>query len=153
MRHVLSLSIVLFVMLGLACFSTPPDPQAGAALVKRFKCAGCHGADLSGESVPVQNTLAYPGNLTPDPATGLGTWTDDQIVAAVRGDVDAGFCTGAMPRFRLEDAQAATLVTYLRSLAPIVNAVPPSDCTGPPRNDLDDAAVDDAGVIIITNGS
>ena len=27
---------------------------------------------------------AYPSNITPDPATGIGTWSDEQIVAAIR---------------------------------------------------------------------
>ncbi|MGP8229525.1 MAG: hypothetical protein ACLQUM_09200 [Steroidobacteraceae bacterium] len=28
--------------------------------------------------------VAYPSNLTPDPRTGLGNWSDEQIVAAIR---------------------------------------------------------------------
>jgi hypothetical protein len=27
---------------------------------------------------------AYPSNITPDAKTGIGTWTDGQIIAAIR---------------------------------------------------------------------
>ena len=68
-------------------------------------------------------------NLTPDPETGLGKWTTQEIVAA--------FTTGKTPQGRElsaimpwpalshlspEDAQA--IAAYLKSLPPVKNAVP-----------------------------
>lgn len=71
----------------------------------------------------------YGPNLTPDKRTGLGNWTDAQIVAAFR--------TGARPDGRqlapimpwralavLTDQDAAAIVAFLRSLPPVDNAVP-----------------------------
>jgi len=71
----------------------------------------------------------YGPNLTPDKETGLGSWTDAQIIAALQ--------TGARPDGRLlapimpwralaaltkKDVQA--VVAYLRSLPPVSNKVP-----------------------------
>lgn len=71
----------------------------------------------------------YGPNLTPDKATGLGGWTDAQIIAAFR--------TGARPDGRtlapimpwralavLTDQDAAAIVAFLRSLPPVSNMVP-----------------------------
>jgi mono/diheme cytochrome c family protein len=136
------------MLLTLACCNPSPDQNVGSALVTKFKCASCHGADLSGSSDPIGGTLAYAGNLTPDDATGLGTWTDDQILAAVRNDP----CT-VMPSFPLSETEATSLVAYLRSIPPVANAIPMSDCARPAPPEIDDAGLDDTGVIIITSGS
>ncbi len=68
-------------------------------------------------------------NLTPDKETGLGNWTDDQIITA--------FTTGLRPDGRklapimpwqdlahLDREDALAIVAYLRSLPPVRNAVP-----------------------------
>ena len=71
----------------------------------------------------------FPGrNLTPDPETGLGTWTTQQVVTA--------FTTGVRPDGRIlapimpyEDfkfltkSDALAIAAYLKSLKPIKNAV------------------------------
>ena len=76
----------------------------GRYLVQITGCAACHtdGAligepnaarQLAGSHLGVAYTnplqgsfpgVAYPANLTPDPKTGLGNWTDAQIAAAIR---------------------------------------------------------------------
>ncbi len=147
---------VLFVAAVLACFEgAPPAEQtvtSGQALVQSLACASCHGADLSGSESPIGKLGAYAANLTPDPETGLGSWSDDDIARAVRtgvDDDDAALCE-TMPRFgTLSDEQAAALVAYLRSLPPIAHDVPASACE--PAPDLDDAGLDDAGVVIVTD--
>jgi mono/diheme cytochrome c family protein len=132
----------LFVV---AC-SSPVNTTVGAGLAAKYQCASCHGQDLSGNESPIGGSQAYAGNLTPDPTTGIGGWTDDQIIADLRNDP----CT-AMPSFALNDAQATEIVAYLRGLPPVVHSIPMSDCAGPAPSDIDDAGVDDAGVLIITN--
>ncbi|MEJ1975018.1 MAG: hypothetical protein WDN49_02140 [Acetobacteraceae bacterium] len=58
-------------------------------------CGNCHspqapdgslsGPFLSGgRPITDHGFTAYPPNLTPDPETGLGRWTEDQIVTAMR---------------------------------------------------------------------
>lgn len=97
-------------------------------------------------------TLAYAANLTPDPETGIGNWTDDDLARAIRtgkDDGDAALCT-AMPHFTtLGDTQMNALVAYLRSLPAVVHDITKSACA--PFADLDDGGIDDAGVIIVTD--
>jgi len=129
--------------------SSSSSSSAGQALTTTLACASCHGTDLSGSESAIAPGV-YAPNLTPDP-TGLGAWSDDQIVAAIRTGVDdegATLCTN-MPRFTtLSDDQANAIVAYLRSLPPIAHDIPESDCA---PDDLDDAGLDDAGVDIITD--
>ncbi len=114
-------------------------------------CAGCHspGKDpndpmwLAGytDGTPGQPFLVgsfktYPANLTPDPATGLGKWTAQQMFNALRtGKDDEGhyLCPPMpWPTFRnMSDADLNAVVAYLRSLKPVSNAVPPSEGPNP----------------------
>lgn len=68
-------------------------------------------------------------NLTPDKETGLGGWTDAQIVAAMTTGQrpDGRALSGVMPfdaLSHLTPADAQAIVAYLRSLPPVKNAVP-----------------------------
>ncbi|HEX2571114.1 MAG TPA: cytochrome c [Polyangia bacterium] len=116
------------------------DTQAaiadGRAIVTANDCAGCHQESgstqvLAGRDTPITGTQVYPSNLTPDQATGLGSWTDAQIIAAVRTGVDdegATLCPN-MPRFStLTDTQVNHLVAYLRSIPAVSHTVPESHC-------------------------
>jgi hypothetical protein len=71
----------------------------------------------------------YPPNLTPDEDTGLGKWSEADIVTAIR--------TGIRPDGRelapimawrsygaLTDADAAALAAYLKSLTPVAHKAP-----------------------------
>lgn len=131
-----------------ACSGTsdrePAAPQAsaaqkGAAIVATKRCSDCHQGDprdatLAGSMLPTAGPKAYPPNLTPDMETGLGAWSDVAIVRAIRDGVDdqgRALCN-AMPRFRdLTDAEAADVVSYLRSLAPVQRKVPETECAMP----------------------
>ena len=68
------------------------------------------------------------GNLTPDKETGLGSWTDAQIITAIR--------TGKTPEGRelspvmpypalshLSDADAQAVAAFLKSVPPVSNKV------------------------------
>lgn len=74
---------------------------------------------------------AYAPNITPDPETGLGKWTDMQIVAAIREGrrPDGSIIGPPMPieLYRgISDRDAHAIVAYLRSVKPIRNQVPKS---------------------------
>jgi mono/diheme cytochrome c family protein len=74
----------------------------------------------------------YSRNLTPDVETGLGGWTDGEIVQALREGINKEQATlfPIMPLGwynRMADEDALAVVTYLRSLAPVRNAVPTRD--------------------------
>ena len=112
----------------------PPPELRGKQLVADNGCASCHEDTFEGASSPSPGTRAYPPNLTPDPDTGLGGWSDDEIIRAIRTGVDDQgdpLCP-EMPRFAdLSDEDAAAIVAYLRSLTPVRHELPPSRCEVP----------------------
>ena len=130
--------------------STDPLVAQGERSVRARHCAGCHQSDnpadgiLSGSLSPVpgdpMGVVGYGPNLTSDPDTGLGGWTDDEIIRAIRAGLDdqgAELCV--MPRFAsIGDDEANAIVAYLRSLPPIARTVTDSVCP-------DDLAMLDAG--------
>jgi hypothetical protein len=124
----------------------PTAVQAGRALALALKCPKCHGDTFSGtpngvQSPQTEGGLAYPPNLTPDPTTGLGCWTDDQIENAfLHGIDDQGqpLCP-PMPRFAdagVDASGAGDLLAFLRSLPPVSLQVPNTpDCKLGPVGD------------------
>lgn len=77
---------------------------------------------------PISVVFAPP-NLTPDEATGLGSWTDAEIARALREGVDKdGVGLIVMPSYTyraLSDEDVAAVVGYLRGVEPVHNEVPP----------------------------
>lgn len=67
--------------------TAPPAPGAtaeyGAYLATG--CVGCHGEELSGGKIPGGDP-AWPAaaNITPDPETGMGKWTEQDFFRAMR---------------------------------------------------------------------
>jgi mono/diheme cytochrome c family protein len=115
----------------------------GEYLAMIMDCAGCHTTGvflgkpdperyLAGSEVGFQIPglgIFYPPNLTPDPATGLGAWSADDIVKAVRTGErpDGRILAPAMPYGhygKLTDADAYALAAYLKSLKPVRHQVP-----------------------------
>ena len=76
--------------------------------------------------------MSYSANLTPDTATGIGNWTEDIFIKAIRNGKHMGLDEGRpilppMPwnwigKHTDEDLKA--IFAYLRSLPPISNRVP-----------------------------
>jgi hypothetical protein len=112
--------------------------DAGNALIGQFKCNECHGSGLTGNNDSIVDSgLVYAPNLTPDPTTGLGCWSDDQVEQAILDGVDnqdGALCQ--MPHFRTRfleagiDPQtgAAQIAGLLRSLPPRQHTVPDTVC-------------------------
>jgi mono/diheme cytochrome c family protein len=88
-------------------------------------------------------------NLTPDPETGLGEWTDEEIKAAIRTGVgnDGRKLFPIMPYLvynTMADSDVDAIVAYLRSLPPVQNEVPNNDHI--PTDQLPDLTVQGAAV-------
>lgn len=71
----------------------------------------------------------YSPNLTADPETGLGSWTDDEILRAiregVRKDGSALFPLMPYPAYHdMDDEDAKAIVAYLRTLPAVRSKVP-----------------------------
>ena len=116
----------------------------GLYLARIMDCGGCHTPGsltgrpdpdrlLGGSDVGFQfpGGVVYPPNLTPDPSAGLGRWTDDEIIRAVRQGVgrDGRALVPIMPwpsYAVLTESDARALVAYLRSIAPVAHRAPAS---------------------------
>jgi mono/diheme cytochrome c family protein len=139
--------------LALAACGSQAEPQKGVAqdnvkrgeyLVTIMSCADCHtpgyffgkpdetrklaGGDV-GFFIPELGYF-YGRNLTPDRQTGLGDWTDEEVVTAMRTGVrpDGRVLSPNMPWqafAKLSDDDANAIVAYLRTLKPVSNVVPP----------------------------
>ena len=78
-------------------------------------------------------TITAP-NLTMDPETGLGKWSDGEIMRAIREGVsrDGHALHPIMPYLyfrKMTDDDALSIVAYLRSLEPTPSHLPPTDLT------------------------
>lgn len=106
-------------------------------------CGNCHtpqgpngplpGMELAGGTPFKEKPFtAYAPNITPDPETGVGRWTDEQLVLAIReGKRPDGSLIGPpMPTHfyaGMSDGDVKALVAYLRSVPPVKNPVPKSE--------------------------
>jgi hypothetical protein len=75
-------------------------------------------------------------NISPDPETGAGAWTDDQLARAIREGIghDGRTLFSFMPYegFRsLTDEDLASVIVYLRSIPPVHNVVPKTEIIFP----------------------
>lgn len=108
----------------LLCHS-PMDTSAGS-----FKVI--EGRELSGRNWAVDDVpFVTAPNLTPDPETGIGRFTDDQLARAIREGIshDGRTLFPIMPyeKFRaMTDEDLASIIVYLRSLPPVRNPLPPT---------------------------
>jgi mono/diheme cytochrome c family protein len=130
-------------LLGLSTARAQTPVERGEYLTTIAGCNDCHtpgyflgkpdmAHKLSGSDVgfTIPGVGAFVGrNLTPDRETGLGAWTDDQIVTAMTTGIrpDGRQLAPIMPWRELasltpDDARA--IVAYLRSLPPVKHAVP-----------------------------
>jgi mono/diheme cytochrome c family protein len=74
---------------------------------------------------------AYSANITPDPDTGIGTWTDAEIITAIReGKTPDGriiFPPMPVPTYTaMSDDDVKAIVAYLRTVPAVRNEVPES---------------------------
>jgi cytochrome c553 len=113
--------------------------ERGSYLVNTIgACGNCHGRDAAGKPLAdlaggfqindAQVGLIVMPNITPDPETGIGKWTDAEVVVSLRdGKRPDGSIIGPpmpIPVYRqMSDHDAEAIAVYLRSLKPIRNAL------------------------------
>ncbi len=115
--------------------------ERGAELALIGNCTSCHtaagGLPFAG-GVPVATPFGtlYGSNLTPDPATGIGRWSEAAFARAMHEGVarDGSHLYPAFPYdhfARVGDADVAALYAYLMTREP-VHATPPANRLIPP---------------------
>ena len=129
--------------LGATAAGAESPVERGKYLVGIMDCTGCHTTGalagqpdpthfLAGSDIGFQIPglgIFYPPNLTPDEETGLGAWSEQDIITALR--------TGARPDGRelipvmpwqsyanLTDEDVQAVAAYLKSLPAVEHAAP-----------------------------
>jgi mono/diheme cytochrome c family protein len=121
--------------------------ERGRYLSKMFSCQECHsprtacGGYVEGQlfqggglqwPLPDGQLLIAP-NITPDRETGIGAWTDDQVIRALRTGVarNGRQLSPLMPYLTayrdMTDQDAKDVVRFLRSIAPVRRSWPSSE--------------------------
>jgi mono/diheme cytochrome c family protein len=132
---------------------TPQRLERGRYLFTSLSgCDGCHSVHdwntHGGPTLPGKEGVGQvmwfsdlPGrivasNITPDPQTGSGNWTDDQLARAIREGIghDGRALFPMMPYHNLRnmsDEDLASIIVYTRSLAPVRNELPATEIISP----------------------
>jgi mono/diheme cytochrome c family protein len=111
-------------------------------------CSNCHVGSFDemilsdkGENIPMQGGVRFPigplgevspPNLTPDPETGIGRYTDEEIFRMMRHAVKpdgTGTLSLMMPFWNMADDDMIAVVSYLRSCEPVKNEIPEAKWT------------------------
>jgi mono/diheme cytochrome c family protein len=163
-------TVVVCAFLGMASANVTAETplERGAYLVQGIAaCGNCHSTRSPEGLVPDMELAGmadffelpefkiHTPNITPDPETGIGAWTDEQIIVAIReGRRPDGTMLGPFMPFELyrelSDTDVKAIVAYLRSLPPVRHEVPRSvfnipipDSYGPPVTHVPDVSRDD----------
>jgi mono/diheme cytochrome c family protein len=118
------------------------DPvKRGEYLARAADCMVCHTAPdgeryAGGLAFPLPFGMLYSTNITPDKATGIGDYSDQDFLNAVRRGVrrDGADLYPAMPFTSytyMTDADALAIKAYLFSLAPVQATARPNTLTFP----------------------
>jgi mono/diheme cytochrome c family protein len=124
--------------------ATTFDPAlvaTGARLAAIGDCIGCHTAPdgkpyAGGRALPTPFGTVHGTNITPDPDTGIGRWSEAAFVRAMREGVDAEgrhlYPVFPYDHFRLAaDADLHALYAYLMTRDPVSARPPPNDLRFP----------------------
>jgi mono/diheme cytochrome c family protein len=125
------------------------DVMRGNYLAELLACGTCHtqgalvgepdpGYPFAGSSIGIAYTnpfenenpgVLYPANITPDEETGIGSWSDEAVIDAIRMGIDShgNRMVPVMPWLsysKIKDEDARALTAFLRSLKPVQHQVP-----------------------------
>ncbi len=117
------------------------DPARGGYIFAATTGCGCHfnrdlEAPAGGMKFEGPFGVIYAPNITSDPETGIGNWTDEQIVDALRLGTtpDGRQLHPIMPYIAwsgMSDQDAFDMAAALKTLPPVKNEVPKSELTNP----------------------
>jgi len=148
-KYTSTLALITLLLMSWSCGhsqiplpATPPGASADAArgeyIVRNVaSCGGCHAASERDPDGPLSGGrefhdwrigTARASNLTPDSDTGLGTWSEAEIVRSLRNGQrkDGRLLAPVMPYewlHEMSDDAAFAVARYLKSLPPVRNQV------------------------------
>ncbi|MFM9007865.1 MAG: cytochrome c, partial [Bacteroidota bacterium] len=126
----------------------PPDTnnkiELGRYLAHNLDCYSCHSGDFKKVDIlHPENSFRYFGggnsplnqagesvitsNITPDKETGIGLWSEEKFVRALKyGIVDGqnALRYPMVPYVQLSDYEAGAIYAYLMTIPPIQNSIP-----------------------------
>jgi mono/diheme cytochrome c family protein len=139
-----ALAMLVATLLGAAGARAESPAERGKYLVGIMDCTGCHTTGalagqpdqshfLAGSNIGFEIPglgIFYPPNLTPDGKTGLGAWSEQDIVTALRtGERPDGRELAPVMPWRsystLTDQDVQAVAAYLKSLPAVEHAAPP----------------------------
>jgi mono/diheme cytochrome c family protein len=122
----------------------PAQIARGAELAAVGDCAVCHTASggrpyAGGRGVPTPFGTIYATNITPDPDTGIGQWSEAAFRRAMRDGIDrAGrhlYPVLPYPHFtRASDDDIGAMYAFLMTRAPVHAGTPPNNLPFPLDN-------------------
>jgi len=133
---------------GAASGQAARKPMNGSDLVKRGQyltrlgdCAACHTSDKSrpfagGLAIPTPLGTIFTPNITPDPDTGIGQWTDADFMRAMHEGIGKSG-ERLYPAFpyveftRVTEQDVLAIRAYLNTVAPIRFKPPPNELRFP----------------------
>ena len=132
LKHSLfGLSCLICLLLFTCAQARTPNPIAGEQIFHAAGGCGCHtdvenGGPLlaGGRPLPTPFGVFYANNITPDPTTGIGSWSDEDFVRAMREGIGPEgqhyFPSFPYPAFsKMSEEDLLHLKDYLFSLPPI----------------------------------
>jgi mono/diheme cytochrome c family protein len=139
-----AVAVVVVAIVTCLAQTKAPMPTDQDALIARGKylataadCSSCHGADLSGGK-PIATPIGdvYASNITSDPTTGIGNWTEQHFADALRKGTapGKGWLYPGMPYTSytgLTDADVESLYAYVRSVDLVQHQVPQTELPFP----------------------
>ena len=103
-------------------------PEVNTNMISPDKWGGFFNNDLTAWVGPWG--VSFAANLTPDETTGIGLWTEDVFIKAMRTGKHMGSGRTILPPMpwqnyaQLDDEDLRAIFAYLKSIRPIKNAVP-----------------------------
>ena len=117
--------------------------ELGRYLANNLECFSCHSADFKtnnflipessegyfgggNKPLDMQGRIMLTANLTPDKETGIGNWTKEKFVKAVKYGIkenEPALSYPMMPYSRLNDYEVEAIFEYLKTIPPIKNKI------------------------------
>ena len=136
-------AFLLTSALGIGALQAQEVTDKGAYLTAAGGCYGCH-TDIKNKGAPFAGGrpletpfgVFYTPNITPDPETGIGSWTDEEFLAALKDGVSPSghYYFPAFPYTsytKMTDEDALAIKSYLMSLAPVAQENRAHDVSAP----------------------